>query len=145
MNSDLLADEIRQLRGSDTIVRFRVIVDRRKIGYEELDSLAQSLGLKGIGRYWREIRREGAITLATAFLTHDLAYHAQLMPDERSADLARRFISSFADDARFFTNSGYSTGSTSWSWAPLTESTFDAGILAVSDSLVGVLVVQDED
>lgn len=42
-------------------------------------------------------------------------------------------------DARFFTNVDYAPGSSSCGGTPLTKSTFDAGVLGVDASTIGVL------
>ncbi len=54
------------------------------------------------------------------------------------------FVGELEFDARFFTNR-LRDGNSSRGWTPLTESTFDAGMLGVDRSTTGVLAVQDED
>ncbi|MDB5311968.1 MAG: hypothetical protein JWO38_6170 [Gemmataceae bacterium] len=139
----LIAD-IRRRRGTDTVVAFEP-AGRLSVDPAVLDRFAALVGLFSIGDQWREITREAAESLATVVLARDLAYSVQLMPDAEARELAKRFAREFAPDARFFTNTEYTAGASSWGWMPLTESTFDAGVLGVDVSTIGVLVVQDED
>jgi hypothetical protein len=137
--------DVRQRRGTDTVIAFQPVPGLALDMPVALDRFVEGLGLSGIGDQWREINREAAVSLATAFLARDLAYHSQLMNDEEARTLAERFASVFGADARFFTNTDFAAGASSWGWMPLTESTFDAGLVGADASLLGALVVQDED
>ena len=54
------------------------------------------------------------------------------------------FLASFEKNARYFTNGTY--GPTDLSgWNPLTDATFDTGVVAVCDSMIGILWVEDGD
>jgi hypothetical protein len=140
-----LITDIRQGRGTDTVIAFEPVADSVSADPPVLDAFAERVGLIGIGDQWREITRAAAVSLAAAFLARDLAYSVQLMPDPEARKLAERFTRMFAPDARFFTNTDYADGAASWGWMPLTVSTFDAGVVGLDGSTIGVLVVQDED
>lgn len=140
-----LADDIRQRRGTDTIIVFDSASDLPKVTFEALDEFVGRFGLSGIGDQWKEISREPAVSLVKDVLSRDLAYRIQIIPPVEALQLAERFAALFGPDARFFTNTDYSVGSSNWGWMPLTGATFDAGILGVDASTIGVLVVQDED
>ena len=140
----LIAD-ILQHRGRDTIVAFHPRADSTPTSLSVIDQFVARNGLSAIGDQWREISREAAVSLAATFLVRDLAYSVQLMQDHMARELADRFVIVFSADARFFTNTEYAAGASSWGWMPLTESTFDAGIVGADPSTIGVLVVQDED
>jgi hypothetical protein len=137
--------DIRERRGTDTVIAFESAPHLLLNATAAIDRFVESLGLAAIGDQWREISRECAVSLATAFLARDLAYSCRLMEDDKARDLAERFGGIFTEDARFFTNTDFTAGSSSWGWQSLTESTFDAGIVGVDARIIGALVVQDED
>lgn len=140
-----LAADIRKRRGIDTIVQFEPIAGPGPLGPATLDCFVKGLGLSPIESEWREVSRDQATLLAAAILAKDLAYGVQIISTDEAQEFGRHFISAFGNEAHFFTNTDYAIGATSWSWMPLTNSTFDAGVLGVDEQRIGVLVVQDED
>ncbi|HKP55385.1 MAG TPA: hypothetical protein VJV78_01620 [Polyangiales bacterium] len=87
--------------------------------------------------------------IAALVLAQDLAYGIQLMPLTDAARLAAAFVELFAGSkADCFTNASFNEegGRLSLSeWTPLTDATFDTGILVLSTERAGCLWVQDED
>ena len=87
--------------------------------------------------------------IAALVLSQDLAYGIQLMPLTDAARLAAAFMELFAGSmVGCFTNADFSEkgGRLSLStWTPLTDATFDTGIIVLSTEHVGCLWVQDED
>jgi hypothetical protein len=139
-----LAAAVRQRRGTDTVVAFESAAGFWPATPAKLDVFVEKLGLSGIGEQWREVPREAAVYLAASFLALDLAYKVRLMSDVEARELAERFVGVFGADVRFFTNTDDPAGA-SRSWEALTESTFDAGVVAVDANTIGVVVVQDQD
>lgn len=84
--------------------------------------------------------REHIVSLFTA----DQAHSMPAMPPADAEFYADRFLSMFSDDPRLFTNSGrFKTGRNEWS--PITEATFDSGVICLCDALVGMIWFEDED
>lgn len=142
----LIAD-LRQRRGTgDSLIVVEPAPAATPITPAVLDQFARRHGLYPIADGWQELTRGGAVSLATAVLARDMAYDVRLMSDPEALELTERFVTTFSDSARFFTNNNRGMpGDASRGWTPLTESTFDVGILGVDEHLIGVLVVQDED
>lgn len=111
----------------------------------ELDRLARSVGFRGLGERWREINRDDAVRLLVRILRFNLAYRrSEEMTERRARDLAVHFVGSFTTPARWFTNGTFTPAG--WSgWGKVGNTTFDAGVAALSDDLVGMLWVEDED
>jgi hypothetical protein len=121
---------------------------------EILDIYVAFLGLKPISDDWLEINQREADNLLISILSRDLAYNAPAGDEQSATVLARRFLHRFDPDARYFTNgtialphqqrrpathviiSGYS---------PLTEATFDTGVVALDTHQIGIIWVWDED
>ena len=72
------------------------------------------------------------------WLATDLAYDERLMTDERALSHVKAFLAQF-DQPYCFVN--WNNGG----WSSLTNSTFDAGLIAIDSTRIGVLCVEDED
>lgn len=110
------------------------------------DSIASVVGY--VPCAWREVDRQAAFTIVSSCMHCDLAYRQELLPLDAARDLASRFLSLFGGEARFFTNGepiDVFRPRSSRSWFPITAATFDAGVIAVSPSRVGIFWVEDED
>jgi hypothetical protein len=115
-----------------------------------IDAAVASLGFQPISTSWREISSSEAVGILRNILNRDLAYNAEIMPGEVAQELAERFCALFPQTARYFTNGGWRTSlggeaQSPVSWQPLTDATFDAGIVAVGNGYLGVAWVEDED
>jgi hypothetical protein len=85
---------------------------------------------------------------AVALIAHLVAYSPVNGHPRRTFEIAdscaEQFVALFLLDAIFFTNSTEPFLQTK-SWDPLTDSTFDSGIVAVSKSRIGAIWFEDED
>ncbi len=118
------------------------------------EDVATAFGLSGAPDSLRSIDKEDAVQILTQLLQEDMAYGSPLIPESRAAELAVEFLAGFdAVSARFFTNVDYSRDGekisrrcwTGLSWAPMTEATFDAGVIAISTARSACLWIEDED
>jgi hypothetical protein len=117
-----------------------------------LAELAREFGLSGDAAHYREIDAASARRLAELVLHVDLAYKMAIMPAARAGELADRFLSQFANGAvRYFTNGTFHElpgARADWSgtsWDPVTDATFDTGVLVLGPEYSGCLWVEDED
>ena len=115
-----------------------------------LDSVLSDVGFRPLSGAWREVSRPDAVSVVQNILHRDLAYRAEIMPAWLAAELANRFCELFPESTRYFTNGTWETGPSGQpdqarTWSPLTEATFDAGVIAVTDGFVGVAWAEDED
>lgn len=120
----------------------------------ELPLVASEFSLSpDVAKYRRVAKRE-AEQIVTRILHKDMAYNSEIMPERTAADLGVGFLRAFDDrTASFFTNIDYSgegraLGPSTWAgpdWNPVTEATFDAGIIAISGSGAACLWIEDED
>jgi hypothetical protein len=96
----------------------------------------------------REVDRAEARSVLVSLLSRDMAYNATLMTTQEAEILAEQFLQSFSADARFMTNlerpedteRPFDVGS-----SPITESTFDAGIICLAKPVAGCVWFEDED
>src|SRR5262249_43061914 len=106
-----------------------------------LDSTLSDIGFRSLSSAWREISPPDAVSILRNILHRDLAYRAEIMPAWLAAELATRFCELFPETTRYFTNGTWDIGPSGQleqprSWCPLTEATFDAGIVAVTDGSI---------
>lgn len=97
-----------------------------------------------------EVTAEKAQLILAAILSRDLAYKSEAMSRSRADELAQEFISTQEPRAKFFSNADWSQyfdrpRPSSFTWDNLTESTFDAGVLAIGEQLASCVWVEDED
>jgi hypothetical protein len=97
--------------------------------------LAKEFGLRPDAACYREIDQACARLSVQRLLHRDLAYSAEVMPEQQAVRLTERFFAEFGTGARFFTNN----------WCPATDATFDEGVLVISPQRSGCLWVEDED
>ena len=102
-----------------------------------IDAFVGTLGFKGLGDEWMEVPRIDAVQIVTKVLHKDLAYGVQMVTEEEATILAEKFIALFGEAARFYSNH--------FGGWPISESTFDAGVVGISNDQLGILWVEDED
>lgn len=110
--------------------------------------LSAFLGILGFAKPWETlypISREEAQRRLANLAAYDQAYDWPADSIEIAAECAREFVESFAEDCRFFTNSTHRIDASSRAWRPLTNSTFDSGVIAISAERGGVLWFEDDD
>ena len=93
---------------------------------------------------WTDLDLTAAREVLTRVLHADLAYNTPMMTVETADALARRFLACCGDAPVFVTNGSLALTPTG-AWSPLTDATFDTGVIAVSDTRVGMLWAEDED
>ncbi len=108
------------------------------------------LGLRNLPDHqWIEVSHDEAKDLLIEFLTHDLAYRYEIMPATDAAELIDAYLKNFENNTRMLTNTTMfnrdSDPAGSYQLTPLTDATFDAGILFEDGGVVGILWVEDED
>jgi hypothetical protein len=115
-----------------------------------LDEFVSTFGFKALANAWIEISIQAAKTLVREILLKDLAYRIAMMSEEEAALLAESFFALFDDSVRCFTNGNLVVPDADptevpGSWNPITEATFDAGVVCLGHSRIGILWVEDED
>jgi hypothetical protein len=103
----------------------------------------ESLGLRPPSA-WTKLTAAEAEQAAARVLHRDLAYQAPIMAIELAESLAQRFVECCGEGVVFFTNGALALTGTG-AWSPITDATFDSGIVGLSSSRVGLLWVEDED
>ena len=116
------------------------------------DAAVQAHGFRGLGTGWLAISATDAHEIATSLLHRDLAHCAEIMPFDVASGLAERFFDLAPEPHAYFTNGDWDFSSaaerapaTLTGWDPISDSTFDAGIVCVGDGTVALLWVEDED
>jgi hypothetical protein len=110
-----------------------------------VDGFVDELGFHPIGDLWNQIDREDAELVLTRLLNKGQAYDVAIMEESRARELATMFLSLFAANATFYTNGPVSRGKAPAGWHPITDATFDRGIVCVDSVRVGIAWMQDED
>ena len=102
---------------------------------ESTGSLSRLLGKFGLTpdeSLLVEHDRESALEILTTLLWKDMAYGDECMPRHQAEFLAQQVLTRHeGPESRYFSNGNIAKGK---SWRPLTESTFDAG-LVVTDAV----------
>lgn len=118
-----------------------------------LDAFVNRLGFTDLGTNWNEIDRHGAEVILRRILHRDLAYNAVIMSIELAGELSAHFLDLFTTGARYFTNGTFYEPDDQVaadvvhgaSWHPITDATFDTGVICLDEKRIGIVWVQDED
>lgn len=108
-----------------------------------LDAAVKKQGLHPLGKAWREVSLKTAREILRRVLCYDMAYNGKQMSNYRADTLIKRFLSLTDVPRRYFTNGMFEPDY--GGWKPLTDATFDTGILCVSEKRLALLWVEDED
>ncbi len=149
LNWDQVSESIRRARSAGIVTTALVRREASTPALTAADRLAAANGFAPLGHRWRLIELDTAHRVLVSLLERDLAYGATIMSAQAAAALAGQFLALTAPPRAFFTNGTWAGSSTpaaaDGSWDPITESTFDAGIIAVDDDVSVMLWVQEED
>jgi hypothetical protein len=141
-----LRDEVLQHRTVGRVhVEFRRLLDAPAASASAIASaFVKSLAWQA-PEQWTSLDASGALEVVTRTLALDLAYETPVMTIDQAQKLARRFVQCLGDGAVFLTNGMLALAGTARQWSPLTNATFDTGVVGVSESRIGLLWVEDED
>jgi hypothetical protein len=138
-----LADAIRDARGTG----WTWIAMVERAGDSDVDAIERILNVVELGTPasgWNAVGRGDAAEIIARFLYQPIPLAVELMSFPRSTEFAATFIDAFTADARFVTNLT-DPPSPMGGWSPVTAHTFDACVIALDVSRVGVICVADED
>lgn len=137
------------------------IKERRSVGhttcalFQGADIVSREARLGRLGyrdmpeHLWVAATRDEAVRVIAGCLARDLAYDEEIMPEEDARELAVAFVATFDGNARFLTNSRrFLVDSKSYSsdgWTPISQATFDTGVIVEAEGVVGIVWVEDED
>jgi hypothetical protein len=155
MDAQVLRSQVQELRGVG-----HVIIDYKRRAandfhdgsiYKKVDRYVEALGFRPLDMQWRLIDRQEARYILHKVIAFDLAYGDQLMPDSSADSLINVFLSYFPEATQFVTNVDMNVHDLDnivrqgHSWIPITQSTFDAGVVCISPNETGLMWVEDED
>lgn len=155
----------------DLLLKLNVLRDLGKItacfeSYEELaaieetnlihqiDNYIESLGFHKIDDNWLEISESNAHNTLHYLITHSIAYGTELMFSNELSEVVQEFMNLFLTNCRYFTNGNWyeisktvnnSSVRLGPSWTPLSEATFDGGIVWISTKQVGIIWIEEND
>ncbi|SEL92962.1 hypothetical protein SAMN05216359_12713 [Roseateles sp. YR242] len=132
----------------------RSIIEARKYGEircavvsEMTNDMSRVLGKFGLtpdASMLVQHSRESAFAILRELLWKDMAYEGECMPKSQAEEIANHLLQQHSiPESKFFSNGDWSKRE---SWYPLTESTFDAGlIVSGSNGTYFCIWFQDED
>lgn len=105
-------------------------------------------GYHGLDDQWNAVNEQTARNLITYILSKDLAYENSLSSEPIAFELCDYFFHCFTDDPVYDTNADVdvqSGGVRLSSWSPITQATFDAGLVVIDKKKIDMIWVEDED
>ena len=111
-----------------------------------LDAFVTRLGYKAINDQWIEINISDARHIIVQILKEDLAYNYECMSEKEANTFVEEIFTTLNVDqgAQFFTNGNYYEEQGN-SWCPITNATFDTGVLILNGQKINLVWVEDED
>ena len=122
--------------------------------FADPDEAARAFGIRPIGEKWRRLDRDTTSRVLLALLIQDMAFSEPRVPEDQARAASDEFLGSFGAGAAFFTNGKWEDGWTTSAgtgvsfgpeWEPVTEATFDGGVLVLDVARSGILWLEDED
>lgn len=112
----------------------------------KLSRLAEEFGLNSDSSLYAPIDARSAFVRVRSLLHEGLATRSEILPLARASELAAQFLALFGTEGvRYFSN-GELDGEFHLSrWDPVTEATFDTGVLVLGPHRSGCLWVLEED
>jgi len=147
-----ITSRISQRRTAGKTTCATIKLERHGAAFMLADRIAQTHGFRALGDAWLEISAHDAQAIATSLLHRDLAYGEEIMPLDDAEELAIAFLDLAPEPHSYFTNGEWSgaledDGSlgTTIGWDPISDATYDAGVVCVGDGVAAILWVEDED
>ena len=121
-------------------IRYAVVVESRN----DMARVLGKFGLTPDPSLLIEHDRETAFAILRALLWKDMAFESECMPLSQAEEIARNLLQQHsAPESKFYSNGDWSKGE---GWSPLTNSTFDSGlIVARGDGTYFCVWFEDED
>jgi hypothetical protein len=116
---------------------------------ECLNAIARQGGFKP-PPHWVELATERAREVLAALLHRDMAYRSETLPREEAERIAAGFLDLFGRPVRCYSNSDWEPDQPGGilqlaHWNPISDSTFDSGVVATDGVAAGLLWFEDED
>jgi hypothetical protein len=110
----------------------------------------KELGFKSnrIEGNWKPIYLSMAKKILEYILSLDMAYDLDLGTKPLADKLSAYFLNQFQSDTKYYTNGIFDEDLGFFrlrSWLPVTDSTFDTGVLAIYKNRIGILWAEDND
>ena len=147
-----LEAEVRSQRRIGVVTMLTIPRPRGSSGRDVADQLAVAAHYRPIGSLWLSIVHQAAAQVLQDILSYDLAYHGDVMARGEASKLAVAFLAHVGEAADFFTNGSWAEPpvvttrvTKDPSWQPLSQATFDAGVVGVGLESAALLWVEDED
>lgn len=118
------------------------------------DFLSQEMSLEDFKKNLDKVTRNIASQIIISLLHKDMAYEAKIMKMSEAKEFANHFFSFFDKDALYYSNSDWNKNKYSkdekfkfglGAYNPLTDSTFDSGVIICDSKKIGIAWFQDED
>ena len=118
------------------------------------DLLSQEMPCEDCKKNLDKVTRKIASQILTHLLNEDMAYSAEIMEMSEAKEFSNQFFSFFEKDALCYSNSDWNKNKYSkdkkfefglGSSNPLTDSTFDSGVIICDSKKIGIAWFQDED
>lgn len=121
-------------------IRYSVVSDYSG----DLNKVLLKFGLIPDCKLLEEYDRKNALAILSVLLWKDMAFNSECMPETTARDFAYQIISEYeTNDCKFFSNGNWVEKQ---GWNPMTESTFDAGIIITrQDNVYFCIWIEDED
>jgi hypothetical protein len=128
-----------------------VDVPPRASGGSAVNQVVQAHGFQGLASEWIEISAADAQAIVATLLHRDLAHGAVLMPLAAASDLATPLFDAVPEPHAYFTNGDWvmnangGDDATLHGWNPISDATFDSGVVCIGAGRAALFWVQDED
>lgn len=110
------------------------------------DTYIASYHFYPIGKSWREVPTHEAVEILTRMLSMSMAYNVTLLSKTMAKQIATQLVNQFdSGSAHYLINTQLEEQSTSMSWMPVADATFDSAVVLYDSKYIGMICMEDED
>lgn len=126
---------------------FKVITNQNISDETKINNLLKLIGYS-FNPYWHEVEYHEARKILDFVLSRSLAHNNLVMQEFHAKEITNMYFNIFGS-AKYFTNGKFERENkiikSLREYSSISESTFDSGIIAISNERIGIIWVEDED
>lgn len=118
----------------------------RKLQIELVNEFIKKLGFKPLEpTRWVVVNKKQAEMILTNILSKDMTYKTELMSKEDAQEITNDYLNNFKEENTTYFSNGLYVNTEVRGWNPISNESWDTGIICIDDNKVAILWFVDGD